>query len=977
MVLLCEHHRNNAAHIAVIASQAAGKNTEAILKRGVMKVRYLLFLILACCPTVVFGQVSLTGQIRGVVTDPTGAVLPNASLTVTSSALMAERKATTGADGSYLFDSLPPGTYQLTVTADGYKTSVQSKIVLTAGFTATISPTLVLGATAQTVQVTEQGPVVDTVDNESATTFDEQLLQGVPSGRDIFSTVAEAPGVASSDFDIGGSQSFQQNTMEVHGSLPGDQVYSFNGLRLNWPGATGGYTSFYVDDDAFSELQVITDSAPAEVAVGGVYMNLVPKSGSNSVHGLAAIYYDTAATEATINNPTYNGSSISAGTPIIMTRDTTVNMGAPLLRDKWWIFGAWRLYLVKESVLSVRNQAGFPITDPNHQSNTTLRSDYKLSKNNKLDFVWWFNEQNRFFRRDTAYAFVSSEAAWRQIEPAYILQTDWVSTVRNFVFDTRFGFMHQIFPLGPEPGTNATDINRQDVTLSTETGAAPYYFVNPAHVLAFTETVSLYKNDLFGAPHNFKFGVDSSTNYNEYDYNVNQGINAVFNNGVPIQVVAYNTPDVQKNIYHETAAYAQDSVTLKRKLTLNLGIRYDHFVTFNPTQVSPPAFFPTLFTTRTFPQSKNYVNWNTFRPRIGVAYDVTGKGTSVIRGYFGQFDVIQGTGLAETVNPNGLSTQVYTWNDTNHDNYPQTSEWLSPANLIAASGGVVTSIDPNLNRPYTNELNVGYEKQVLKDVLVGVNYYFRNIKDQYAVRNLDNLPTDYVPTQFDDKGNPLINPITKQPITLYNLNPSKVGLANYLLQTIPELNTNHYNGLEFTVQKRMSSGWQVLAGYTLQQQKGTYYRGSSDDFNNPNNEINRANSILNYDATNIFKVNSNYTFPKRIETGVTFQHYTGYPVDPIFGPPQAVYENLNQGQVTVIALTQGKLRLPGINILNVRISRPSTIKGRVQLEPIVDLFNITNANTVTDQVSTFGSSYLQPTNQLNPFIARFAMRLTF
>jgi hypothetical protein len=145
-------------------------------------------------------------------------------------------------------------------------------------------------------------------------------LQNVPSGRDTFSTVAQAPGVASSDFDIAGSQSFQQSVMQVHGSLPGDQVYSFNGLRLNWPGLTGGYTSFYLDNDALSQLQVVTDSAQAEVAVGGVYMNMVPKPGANQMHGLAAIYYQTAATQATISDPVYKGVPVPSGTPFILVR---------------------------------------------------------------------------------------------------------------------------------------------------------------------------------------------------------------------------------------------------------------------------------------------------------------------------------------------------------------------------------------------------------------------------------------------------------------------------------------------------------------------------------------------------------------------------------------------------------------------------------------------------------------------------------
>jgi hypothetical protein len=937
----------------------------------------LLLFFLSISSSFIFSQVAITGQIRGVVTDASGGVLPNVSISAKSAALMTPRTATTDVAGSYLFDSLPPGTYELAFSVSGYKTELRSNIAITPGFTATISPQLTIGTSEQSVVVTAAAPVVDTTNNTSITTFDNALLQDLPTGRDTFSTVAQAPGVATSDFDIAGSQSFQQSVMQVHGSLPGDQVYSFNGLRLNWPGSTGGYTSFYVDDDSLSELQVVTDSAQAEVAVGGVYMNLVPKSGGNQMHGLAAFYYQSAGTQATISDPIYGGVPVPSGTPFIMARDVATNLGGPLLRDKWWLFGSWRLYDLKESVLSVTNPDGTPTTDPNHQSNVTLRSDYQLSKNNHLDFVWWYNEQNRFFRRDTSYAFVSADAAWRQIEPAYILQGEWNSALHNWLFDTRFGYLHQIFPLENQTTTPVTALNRQDVTLSTETGAPPYSFVNPASVFGLAEGVSYYDGHLWGGSHTFKFGVDTSVNRNGYNYTVNNGINAIYNNGVPSQVIAYNSPVDVRSVYHETAAYAQDSVTVKRKLTLNLGVRYDHFNTFYPAQTSPPATFPDLFPQRTFPKSPNITTWNTFRPRLGAAYDLTGQGKSVIRAYFGQFDIIEGAGLAEQINPNGLSTQTYTWNDTNGDGIPQPNEWKLPENLVYASGGVVTSVDPNLKRPYTNEVNVGYEQQVFSSVMVGVNYYFRNIKNQFAERNLANPLSDYSATTVDNSGNPLINSVTGQPITLYNLNPADVGLSNYLITNIPDLNTNHYNGVEFTVTKRMSNGWQVLAGYTIQQQKGTYTRGLTDDFNNPNNGINRPNAILNYDATQMFKILSNYTFPKSFVVGLNYQHYTGYPLDPNNGPPTAVFENLNQGQVSVIGETIGKIRLPNVNILNLRLSRPTHFGDRFNLEPIVDLFNIANANTVISEVPVGGGSFQKPTNQINPFIARFALRFSF
>jgi len=947
-----------------------------------------ILLLIGFSSSFAFGQVAISGQIRGVVTDSQGAAIVNVSITAKSPAMMASRTLVTDASGGYLFESLPPGIYELTYSASGFTSQIESHIAITPGFTATISVKLPIGSTEQSVVVSAESQVVDTANNTTSTTFDDALLQGIPSGRDTFSTVAQAPGVATSDFDIAGSQSFQQSVMQVHGSLPGDQVYSFNGLRLNWPGSTGGYTSFYVDNDSLSELQVVTDSAQAEVAVGGVYMNLVPKSGANSMHGLAAFYYQSAATQATIDNPSYDGTTVSAGTPFIMARDVATNLAGPLIKDKWWLFGSWRLYDLKESILAVRNPDGTPTTDPNHQSNLTVRSDYQISRNNHLNFVWWYNEQNRFFRRDGSYAFVSADAAWRQIEPAYILQGQWTSTVRNFLFDTRFGYLHQIFPLSNQPGTSPTDLNRQDSTLSTESGAPPYSFVNPASVFSLAEGVSFYKGNLWGSSHSFKFGVDTSVNRNGYNYTVNNGINAIYNNGAPIEVIAYNTPVNVRSIYHETAAYAQDSVTIKRKLTLNLGVRYDHFNTFYPKQTSPAATFPDLFTQRTFAQSPNIATWNTFRPRLGGAYDLTGSGKSVIRVFFGQFDILEGAELAEQINPNGLGTQVYSWNDTNGDGIPQESEWKLPGNLLGASGGVVTKVDPHLKRPYSNQINVGYEQQVFSNVKIGINYYFRNLKNEYAERNLAIPASEYFTRSVDLEGNPFINPITGKAVTLYDVPSGDVGLSNYLITNISELNTNHYNGVELTVQKRMSKGWQVLAGYTIQQQKGTYRRGLTDDFNNPNNEINRANANLNYDATQMFKVLSDYSLPKLFSIGLNFQHYTGYPLDPNNGPPTAVFgpriddegvqhARLNLGQVAIVGEQIGKIRLPNVNIVNLRLSRPTHFGDRFTLEPIADMFNLGNANTVISEVPTAGAVFEKPTNQLNPFVARFGLRFSF
>src|SRR5204863_5516763 len=223
-------------------------------------------------PLALTAQVATTGKITGTITDSSGAAVPNAAVSVKSTALLAPRSTHTEADGSYLFDLLPPGTYELTVTAPGFSTQSQTGIVLTAGFTATVNSKLQVGEVTQVVKV-EGEPVIDLQNNQTSTTFDQNLRQEIPSGRDPWSTVAQMPGVTSSTFDVAGNNSYQQSAMQVHGSTQAEQIYSYNGLDLNWPGASGGYTQFYTNHDSFDEFQVVADNAPASVPIGGIYMN--------------------------------------------------------------------------------------------------------------------------------------------------------------------------------------------------------------------------------------------------------------------------------------------------------------------------------------------------------------------------------------------------------------------------------------------------------------------------------------------------------------------------------------------------------------------------------------------------------------------------------------------------------------------------------------------------------------------------------
>ena len=143
------------------------------------KVLLILFL-LGLSTSMVMGQVAITGQIRGTVTDSQDAAVPGVAITAKSPAMMTPRKIMTDASGGYLFDSLPPGTYELTFNGTGFTPEVESNIAIAPGVTATISVKLRVGSAEQSIVVSAESRVIDTANNTSTTTFDDALLQRHP-----------------------------------------------------------------------------------------------------------------------------------------------------------------------------------------------------------------------------------------------------------------------------------------------------------------------------------------------------------------------------------------------------------------------------------------------------------------------------------------------------------------------------------------------------------------------------------------------------------------------------------------------------------------------------------------------------------------------------------------------------------------------------------------------------------------------------
>ncbi len=915
-----------------------------------LALRILAVLVIGA-PHVAHAQTQ-TGTITGIVTDEQGAVLPGVTVTLGSPAIIRPQSAVSNERGGYSFIALPPGIYTLKFDLTGFASLARRDIRVNVAVVTTVDQVMKVAAVSETVQVVGQTPSVDVKSTSKGTNFDSSLLTAIPQAREIWSTVEQVPGATEGGFNVGGAGSAQQTAMAVHGSMAGQQEYAVNGLKLNWPGGNGGATAFYFDQDSFAEINVMTNGAPAEVGTGGVYMNTVTKSGGNQLRGGASIYWEDDSFQGDNVSDALRTQGVTKGNPINYIYDLNGNLGGPIKRDRVWFFSSYRRFDISTQVLGITRPDGSPAPDLNHQSNFVGKSTAQLNDKNKISAEFNFNYQNRFFRRPTT-DLVQEKASWRQIEPAYIAQFQWTSILTPALYlDARYGYLHLIFPLHYQADVGPNDLARQDIVRHTLTDAATYDYVNLA-----TRSQANISASYFVGPHTFKTGFEYGRAFNRNEYAANGNYVLRYFDGAPLEVQTYNTPITGDNQINTISVYGQDSWITNRRLTLNYGGRFERLVGLAPPQSQAGnQFFPA----QTFGLLKNIPLWNNLVWRVGASYDLQGDGKTAVKAFYGRFMVQEGTRLVQQVNPNDLGGDYRAWTDSNHDNIAQLTE-LGPA--ARPYGGRVNKIDPNLNQPYSDEVDAGIEREVMPNLSAGVTYYRRHNGRRFSGVNLAVPPGAYASTTVAGPDG--------LPTTVYNQDAATIGLANRIITNVDGLEDT-YHGVEFTATRRMVDRWQMIAGFTIGRDKGLYDTGLNDDFNNPNANLYRQDGLIGMDSTYVAKLIGSYVFPHAVTFSTNFRYFTGQPVQKLI-----TVRGLNQGTVSVRAEPVGATRLDDVALWDVRGSKVFQLKQGRQLEVMADVFNLLNQNAKTNINTNAGALFGSPLAILPPMVARLGVRFAF
>src|SRR5262245_49725277 len=362
-------------------------------------------LLLASAPPAV-GQQS-TGTITGRAVDESSGALPGVLVSIASPQMIGgARTVNTDDQGVYRFTLLPAGTYTVTFTLSGFRTLNISSVSLSAGATMTINGRLELASVEETVTVVSQSPTIDLESAKLAVNWDQQKLDDLPYSRSLTGLVTMIPGLYATSYDVGGSNFGT-------GSGPAARTFGRTGGGVvSYDGMIWDQT--YGDFGTYEEAQITTAAKGADSMNPGLTMNLVVKSGSNTLRGLGSANYQSGDFQGTNITPELLAKGYAPGVnKFTKLQDYYGEVGGPIVRDRLWFYASHRDASSGTVIpgfvrLADRQQVEFytKLQDP------TGKFTYQVTKNNKFEGMFQFGRKWQPYR--SASRFVPLEASQNQ-----------------------------------------------------------------------------------------------------------------------------------------------------------------------------------------------------------------------------------------------------------------------------------------------------------------------------------------------------------------------------------------------------------------------------------------------------------------------------------------------------------------------------------------------------------------------------------
>jgi hypothetical protein len=640
--------------------------------------RLLLVAALAIGIARTAGAQSLVGTVEGKITDQQGAVLPGVNLTLTGP--RGTQSTVSDADGTYRFIGVEPSVepYVLKAQLSGFLPQEQRDVLVAMGKTVLADFTLKVGGVTENVEV-RAASNVDVKSSATQTNLSSDLLTLTP----IYSPTATgllnyAPGINSSS--AYGSQGSYGNALLLDGVDTRDPE--------------GGSAWTFFNQNLVEEIQIGGLGAPAEYGgFTGAIINTVTKSGSNLFSGLFSMRYTNDSLASSNVGPDILADNPGLGEAAITKKlvDYTVQMGGPFKRDKAFFFGSVQRY-------SAQTDPTGPVSKA---SDISPRVNLKVTLQPTTSDTLIFGTQYDSYNVTGRVGYPPAEQATDQqtVEedaPEWVWNAQWRKLLGSQTFleakFTGYSGYYNLDPIDPSPFTYDADED------SYAGGGGGLYYADRSRNQV-QASLTRYA-DGFGK-HALKFGAEIERSHvrTQYQPYGPAGFYILAYSGVPAYRENYGY-DVQGD-NRRVSAYAQDQWTTGR-LTLNVGIRLDHLRGYSP------VLKETVY--------KPHEAWG---PRLGLAYDLTGNGTAVLRGFYGRYF-------------EGAASAFYTQATPGIQDYVQTP--INPDGSIAGepevlTPGIIYGISDDIRHPHTDEFNVAWENQLTRGVRFTATGVWRKTDD--------------------------------------------------------------------------------------------------------------------------------------------------------------------------------------------------------------------------------------------------------
>ncbi len=322
-----------------------------------MRVRFagskLLYSLFSCvaalllCASIAQAQSAGTGAIAGTVTDPSGAAVANATVTLTNLGTNQARTAITGAAGDYKFDLLPPGNYGLKFSASGFKTAEVGSVTVNVTETATVNQALEVGAVTQQVTVESTAQVLQTESSTLGTTVTGNQIVALPMANGNYTEIISLS--AGTDAGVANATEVGKGTQDIsaNGVNPGSNNFQMDGVAVNNIANSGSandgtiYTGIPIPSpDAIAEFKVQTSTYDASYGRNpGANVNLTTKSGTNAFHGTAFEFFRNSILNA---DDFFFVKSPGAPHQVLDQNQFGGTLGGPIKKDKLFFFFSYR-----------------------------------------------------------------------------------------------------------------------------------------------------------------------------------------------------------------------------------------------------------------------------------------------------------------------------------------------------------------------------------------------------------------------------------------------------------------------------------------------------------------------------------------------------------------------------------------------------------------------------------------------------------